>query len=145
MTAVRKPSTTPCTSCGAEGYETHYVPWTTDKLLTLGICLGCMHWLEIVEHRHLHCVIDGWAYRPKADRPDVRRLTGGWGLGAGGTESLIVLADGTLLRCNNMWHRGQVPEIFRRRLPDDARFATKDERENLDWTSAITHLPREAR
>lgn len=143
MNRVRKPSETPCTSCGAEGYEIDYRPETVEELARRGICLNCLHWLEVVEARSLHCVIDGFAYRPKADDPDLRRRTGGWGLGGGGTEHRIVLEDGTLLRCNNMWHRGEVPDLFRDRLPDDARFATAEERESLHWDAAITHLPRE--
>lgn len=140
---VREPSPSPCRECGGEGYEIAWVPETRNRLLELGVCLSCLHWLEVVEERNGHVVVDGHAFRPKEDDPDTRVRTGGWGLGCGGAEQHFVLSDGTLLRCCNVWNRGQVPEHFRDRLPDDARRPTPGERDRLDWSRAITHLPRE--
>lgn len=142
-TAIREASTAACRECGAEGYEVGYRPETRRELLDLGVCLSCWHWLGVVEQRSAHVVVEGFAFRPKPDMPEARALTGGWGLGAGGVVQHFVLADGTLLRCNNVWNRGPVPEAFKGRLPDDARRATAEDLEALDWSRALTHLPRD--
>lgn len=138
---MREPSSEPCCECGQEGYELDWVPEARDRLLARGTCFYCDFWLEVVERRDSHVVISGTAWRPCADEPELRARTGGWGLGCSGQEHRIVLSDGRLLRCVNLWRRGDVPEIFRGRLPDDARFATATERKGFDWASAITHLP----
>jgi hypothetical protein len=148
---VREPSKTRCHECGVDGYEIDWRAETRARVLELGVCLHCLHWLEVVEAKEMHVVVPcvdarggpgAYAHRPKADEPELRARTGGWGLGCGGTAHYFVLADGTLLLCRNVWNRGDVPPHFRERLPVNARVATLEERESLDWSQAFTHLPR---
>ena len=45
-------------------------------------------------------------------------------LGFGGHEFYIRKFDGTLIKSNNVWHQGKIPEHFRKDLPDTADFLT---------------------
>jgi hypothetical protein len=42
--------------------------------------------------------------------------------GHGGARFVIETADGTRVVTTNLWYQGEVPEHFRDRLPDNARF-----------------------
>jgi len=42
--------------------------------------------------------------------------------GFGGKEFKITFKDGREMTCNNLWHRGEIPERFLERLPDNAVF-----------------------
>jgi len=83
------------------------------------LCYSCAFWTDKIEHplpdRE---VINGHHYtvHPFAHRPEnVLR-------GFFGKEFCIRRFDGTLVKSNNVWHQGKIPERFRQALPDTAVF-----------------------
>lgn len=123
---VREPSQSPCKSCGAVGYELNWIPHVREKLEARGMCHTCDIWEEIIDELTRFVVIDGTVWAPKKDNPEWRAISGGWGLGCGGRMHLIERFDGELIKCNNLWCRGNVPEMFRDRIPDNAKFLRCD-------------------
>lgn len=124
---VSDPSETPCKSCGVEGYEMSFIRDTREKLLARGVCFSCNFWEDIIEELPTFLVIDGAVYRSHPDNPELRKIAGGWGMGFGGVTRHIVKFDGEVIESKNLWCRGPVPDLFRDRVPDNARWATKDE------------------
>jgi len=88
-----------------------------------GLCFGCGFWHEKIE-----------LARTAADR--VVRVNGRHfmigdepqpgayrnGLGHGGFRFVIRFTDGREVTSHNLWGQGEIPERFRDRLPDNARF-----------------------
>lgn len=83
------------------------------------ICHQCAYWLDIIQHPPLNMeVIGGVAYiaNPFVHRP-LQVIKGHFG-----KEFYIRKYDETLLRVNNLWNLGKIPERFREQLPDTANF-----------------------
>lgn len=51
--------------------------------------------------------------------------------GFNGDRFNIKFSDGRLATTTNLWSQGTIPERFRERLPDNAKFIGKDEYERL--------------
>lgn len=82
-------------------------------------CFGCNFWLEKL---------------PIRDQPNVARIgashyiinpedAGPHMRGCGGSEHFIVFTDGRRVRSTNVWVQGEIPPLFRDRLPDNAEFS----------------------
>lgn len=48
-------------------------------------------------------------------------------IGYGGQGFTILFDDGEVVRTNNMWSQGEIPELWRTRLPDNASFIPNPE------------------
>lgn len=125
---VSDPSETPCKSCKALGYELAFIHNTRAQLIARSMCFTCDFWETIIEELPVYLVIEGTVYRALADNPEMRRRTGGAGMGFGGVTHHIVKFDGETIESNNLWCRGPVPDLFKDRVPDNARWANEDEK-----------------
>lgn len=128
FTSHDKPSEHPCASCGVAGFETNRldIDGHLTRMLLNNTCFLCQFWLDVIDAMDHHVVIEGTAWAMRPDEPEFRKAFGGWGLGCGGRHHLIRKLDGTVIECNNLWCRGDVPERFRDRLPDDAEFLPRE-------------------
>lgn len=82
-----------------------------------GLCISCDIWRRNVEQARdgQTIVIDGHAYRDDGRKSGPYR-------GFGGREFKIE-RDGQVFTCADLGHLGTIPERFRNRLPDNARWA----------------------
>ena len=84
------------------------------------ICFKCSHWIGLIEDQTIEnrTVVDGRHYiacpKGTVDQYGFR--------GFGGHNFKIAYFDGRLIESDNVWHQGEIPERFRDRLPDNARF-----------------------
>jgi len=105
-----------CLECG-NIVTTHYVEPTKTRLIEGNICFHCDHWVE---------------WEKRKDDPRVARIEGGHyrysdptdkGFrGFGGRKFVIQFDDGRLIESSNLWFQGDIPDRFRERLPDNAKF-----------------------
>lgn len=83
------------------------------------VCFSCAFWLDKIQNPPADReIIKGHHYtiHPTAKRPDnILR-------GFNGKEFFIRRFDGTLIKSNNVWHQGEIPERFRKDLLDTATF-----------------------
>lgn len=85
------------------------------------LCFTCAFWKDKIdnplENRQIingeHYVFNPWIENKQAF------------MGHGGKEFYIMLADNSVIRSNNVWLQGEIPEMFRLQLPDTAKFITK--------------------
>ncbi len=108
-----------CVECGGTDRAT-YVGETRERMLSRSLCFTCLFWLDRIDAQSnpKACIINGQSYQ------DAGRRSGGYrdSLGFGGREFRIEFFDGRVLETNNLFSQGDVPERFRDRLPDTARF-----------------------
>lgn len=116
---VKDPSPEPCRECGTEGFELHWCAEHRAHLLERMLCFSCDFWLEVLADKSTHVVVDGVAYALRKGGP-VDGEPERWGLGHGGRTFIFERLDAARVECSNVWCRGNVPERFRDRLPDDA-------------------------
>ena len=79
-----------------------------------GYCFLCAFW-ENRARSHPRTVIDGYVYTPGT-------RTKGRFRGMAGRRFDIEYFDGTRITTRDLWGGGEVPEAFRDRIPDTARF-----------------------
>lgn len=105
-----------CRECLGEGDGERFSP--SMNLVAERLCFRCHFWLEKVLKR---------------DDPSVARIAGQhWTVcsedvhpsdrGMCGRRFTIVWDDGRRVVTSNLWHQGDIPTLFRERLPDNARF-----------------------
>ena len=100
-----------CESCGEKGFNTSYMPTTKSRMLEKGVCFTCLFWLDVIQDKSI-IVIGGSAYS----------IGDGTGDGMAGRKFDIERLAGDSFTTNDLWYRGAIPEIFKDRLPDNARF-----------------------
>lgn len=90
------------------------------------VCFNCAFWLEMID-----CQFNGRPFTTEAWNHYVAapRTTDIRSAGSYGSESTVVFADGEVLRTNNIWHQGTVPEHLRSRF---------DRMASLTWGSSLT-------
>lgn len=105
----------PCKICGSY-YANHY----SHKDLSIeGLCFSCDHWDERAKIQHTKIVVDGTMY---SDGGKVDKATTRGFLGFGGADWKIEMFDGRIIETNNLWCSGNIPERFKDRIPDNAKF-----------------------
>lgn len=119
MSAPNK-NTAPCPCCGKAEFHTAYSGSEGKRMGTTGECFECAFW-QLRCERPPPLIIDGWTYSPGSEPADPsrdRRL-----LGMAGRRFDFQFLDGRgPYTSHNLWCGGQIPERFRDRLPDNARF-----------------------
>lgn len=110
-----------CIECGGSD-PAGYVPETRERMLARSLCFTCLFWLDRIEAQAdpKACVVNGNSYHDAGKRTG----TPDHCLGFGGRQFRIVFTDGRVIETNNLFGQGPVPERFRDRLPDTARFET---------------------
>ena len=109
----------PCVHCG-NVFSTNYREPTGTRLREHNHCLSCDIWLSNIDvkEKHKKIIIDGTKY---SDNGEVPLGTQGF-LGHGGREFTIEFNDGEILTTNNLWCQVDVPEHFKDKLPNNAKF-----------------------
>jgi hypothetical protein len=107
-----------CNGCGKENYSASYSPNCAEKKLidSMGICFDCAFWEVRAKLTH-ETVIDHYLYGV-GDQPK-----GGKYNGMGGRRFDIEYFDGRVVTTYDLWAGGEIPERFRGRIPDTARFS----------------------
>lgn len=85
------------------------------------LCFSCAYWKNKINNpAPNHQIINGkyWIFEPWSDKPLLFA-------GHGGKTFYIILNDGGVLRSNNIWCQGEIPQRFREALPDTAKFITR--------------------
>ena len=85
------------------------------------LCFTCAFWKDKINNPLPNRqIIDGahYTFSPWAIQPQTF-------IGHGGQVFHILLNDGAVIRSNNVWCQGEIPERFRSMLPNTARFITK--------------------
>lgn len=83
------------------------------------VCSKCAFWMDKIAHPDIGNEVIGSHYYivyPFVKRPNNVIK------GSEGKEFYIRRFDGTLIKSNNIWHQGEIPEHFRKQLPDTANF-----------------------
>jgi hypothetical protein len=107
-----------CKHCGAI-LTANYVEPTRTEILESGLCFHCNFWRKQANSKDpKRLIIDGHIYGDGGNQPNASRKD--W-LGFGGTV-WIIERDGKVWQTNNLWSGSTVPQEYRERMPDNARF-----------------------
>lgn len=89
------------------------------------LCFGCNFWTRHMltpDSTRLRKVrVGGRHYCFDPSNP-IKTSGPSVGRGFGGRRFKIEFADGEVVETNNLWHQGSIPELFKERMPDNARF-----------------------
>lgn len=118
-----------CSWCGEEVQSISYGAPYGPRMEAEHLCFSCVHWdMEVSrsstdEPRRI--IIDGYCYgvgEKEPSRDPKNRVRGDmWGFG-GRRFDIELLSTGQKFTTHNLWGGGQIPDRFRDRLPDNARF-----------------------
>lgn len=108
-----------CKECGKRE-DGNWADSEAKKLERHQLCFNCNFWREKVwiKDRLGIARIDGSHYtigKEEKSHPSEFR-------GFGGSKFVIVFNDGRRVKTTNLWHQGSIPEHFKERLPDNAKF-----------------------
>lgn len=106
-----------CLECGDPIYDC-YMEGVKKQMNDRQLCFNCNFWTNLIAEKDKHLFIDGKSYQVGKDDPVGQRRWSGFG----GSEFNIELLTGEKICTHNLWHQGTVPEHFRGRLPDTAKF-----------------------
>jgi len=112
--STKKREGSECRRC--QECRTHMHEGEADKH---GVCFRCNFWLSFVG-RPGGLVIDGMHFTLGNEDSTVARR------GFDGQRFIIATNDGRTIITTNLWANGSVPEHFRSRLPDNARFVAAE-------------------
>ena len=104
-----------CATCKAEGYSTNYCDCPEKQRMDRdGLCFECAFWSLRTEIEK-PTVIDGRWYAPG-------NRTSGSMRGMAGRRFDIEYFDGRRITTFDLWSGGEIPEVWRGQIPDNARF-----------------------
>lgn len=110
---------THCVKCGVTGYTTNYFEPTKSRMIENSLCFECDHWTGLIigKDNKDRVRVDGSHYMigPENNHPSHCK-------GFGGAKWKIRFKDGREAETTNLWHQGQIPDIFKDELPDNAEF-----------------------
>lgn len=111
-----------CKQCGFEE-DANYSPDVRSRLLAREVCFECDFWAKRVQMRKDNdpnaLVIDGRHYHILTDDPRIPKEMRGFG---GRMFRIKLLPSGREITTSNLWSQGQIPDLFRPDLPDNAEF-----------------------
>lgn len=90
---------------------------TNEELIKYNLCFTCNFWRRKVDIAHFDSVarINGTHYRIVNYNENSEG-------GFGGRHFKIAFDDGRVVETTNLWCQGEIPEIWKARLPDNANF-----------------------
>lgn len=106
-----------CNECGTPRYD-EYMDSVKKEIQTRQLCFFCNFWTNIFYDKENHVFIDGRCYQILPDEPSNHR----WYSGFGGQEFSIEFPDGRTVITHNLWHQGTIPDHFKDRFPNTAKF-----------------------
>lgn len=107
-----------CSVCGKKQNLNKYASDFSGNLKRYVMCFNCYFWMVDVGASN-YVVIDGVAY--SIGEEDLNGDFDG-PRGHGGRRFIIRRKNGCIIETTNLWHRGDVPDAFRDKFPDDAVF-----------------------
>jgi len=108
-----------CKNCGKREYPDRW--GTGKKLLERRLCFTCDFWINDVLANPKTIVVKGHAFLPGPDNVN------GSMRGYGGRKFVFVMNDDRReIVSHNVWSRGDVPQEFRKLLPDTATIKKED-------------------
>ena len=113
-----------CLECGEKDFATCFMEPIKTELLDASLCHGCWFWAEYYREDRTSkraCVVDGTHYHISPSKHDNTQWNG-----CGGAWFYVQFGDGRLLKSNNVWVQGGIPEHWRSRHEDNAKFLTKE-------------------
>jgi hypothetical protein len=112
-----------CVECG-EALKFEWTETIEAEIRLRRLCFTCNHWQGHIE-KPGGIIVKGTHYRcgEETKRDPWNRAFRGFG----GSTFYIQMNNGTLLKSTNLWCQGNIPEHFKTRLPDNARFLTEAE------------------
>lgn len=124
-----------CSKCNAAYEQDSFDP--RQKLTVLmkqrELCFQCAFWIDKIEKPPEYAeVVNGshFTFHPWNNSPLAFQ-------GSGGHAFYIIRENGSVLKSNNVWRQGDVPERFREQLPDTARFISKRTYSQLNDNSFV--------
>jgi hypothetical protein len=103
-----------CEFCGSE-----YSRTCEDDAYIGNNCFDCSFWLKKInlpeEDEARLVIVDGQHYRLGLNNSAPFR-------GFGGRKFTVLFHDGRIVETSCLWHQGEIPEEFRKWLPDNAIF-----------------------
>lgn len=116
-----------CVVCGKD--------YTNEDFLGMkeNYCFSCSFWQEQLEldngfrknpeNKKVVIVVDGFHYVADIDENNKKDFFKGFG----GCDHFVEFLDGKVQSFNNVWFQGKIPENFRDKMPDNARFLSLEE------------------
>lgn len=105
-----------CRICGQEDESEH---WSNGQVMAeRHLCQECNFWQDCLNNdkNRRWAVINGEHYVLEPHTDDYFK-------GFGGKEYTIRFFDGTIVKCDNLWHQGEIPDgYWREQFPDNAEF-----------------------
>ena len=103
-----------CIICGKEIKESKY----TNDILCSHKCFVKNFWNKIISEKDKHVIINGVCYTIGEPIPSYHSQFAGFG----GRVFYIKYFDGRIVRTNNLWFNGDIPQEYREVLKDEAKF-----------------------
>lgn len=119
-----------CKKCGVglpSNYLERWLESDIKEIIKQGYCFYCASWMQTVEifyDKGKSIIINGEHYY---DGGFINKKINGGFLGFGGRMFFIKMNEGKVLKTNNLWNQGNVPEHFKDILKDNAEFITEEE------------------
>lgn len=120
-----------CSHCGAKLWMNGYD--TKGRIAYLikqkSLCYDCAYWIDLYEYPPEFLeIINGECFRihPFVERKDKTIILGG-----GGKTKFFMRSDYSVLKSNDIWKIGKVPDRFRDRFPDTVSEINKKTYNNL--------------
>jgi hypothetical protein len=109
-----------CSVCGTHE-QGDWIEDRANMLQTHQLCFSCSHWFDLSKAyngKYPAVIVDHVHYLVLPDPP---KNYGGF-VGFGGAKFVIKLNDGREVTTHNLWCQGDIPELWRTKLPDNAVF-----------------------
>jgi len=106
-----------CKECGKKISEDDLKYAIRDSLISEKLCFECNFWMDKIKtiNDPYWLRINNESYYVGDEEDDRLR-------GFNGQKFRIKFDDGKIIETTNLWHQGTIPERFRNRLPDNAKF-----------------------
>ena len=127
MSTVKEYQTYVCADCGASAKNSYMEP-IASRMLAHKRCFTCDFWEDRCAQKHA-TVIDHCTYSPGNN-------TSGRDRGMAGRRfDIEYFADGRRVTTYDLWSGGEIPERYRDRIPNTARFLGGAERADAGGTT----------
>ena len=130
-----------CPGCGIDKFSTNYSGDVGVRMKEAKECFNCAFW-EIRATKTNPVVIDHYVYSIGTEPKPGRRNSDF--LGMAGRRFDIEFFDGRRVTTHNLWGGGLIPERFRDRIPNTARFigGSREKSGNITcWNPASEKTP----
>lgn len=122
---------TVCVICGKASQPESYCESSIKRLMRVRkLCFDCAFWTDLAKE---HATDPNWFRIGSTSYIAASRLAEGqhakrvWGKGFGGEEFFVQTHEGRLVRTDNLWHQGTMPDWLRKEYPSNARILTAEE------------------